>query len=103
MSRRATDGSGKFKLNKKALDSFGYASPEINQAYIVWVLTSIDKFTYSSLYDEFQYLESVYENSTDPYFYALYSGALYNVGKVSEAIQISSILRTFQNSTGAIL
>lgn len=102
-SRRATDGSGKFQLNGKALDSFGYASPEINQAYIVWVLTSIDKYTYSLLYDEFQYLESVYQESTDPYFYALYSGCLYNVGKVSEALSISSIITTFQNSTGAVL
>lgn len=103
MSRRATDGSGQFQLNKKALDSFGYASPEINQAYIVWVLTSIDKFSYSSLYDEFQYLEKVYKESSDPYFYALYSGALYNVGKVSEAMDISTLLKSFQNSTGAVL
>ena len=52
-SRRSKNGSGQFILNQKALDSFGYASNEINQAYIVWVLTSIDKYTYSFLYDEF--------------------------------------------------
>jgi len=41
------------------------------------------------LSNEFDNLKKISESNEDPYFLALYSGALFNVGKNDEAIEIS--------------
>ena len=85
------------------MDTFGRASQDITDAYLVWVLTTQQGFGYDDLKDEFQNLQRVSESTRDPYFLALYSGALYNVGKGSEAQEISHRVAENQNKeTGAV-
>ena len=76
-------------LNKKALDTFGRADQHITDAYIVWALTFDEKNTYQVLKIEFDNLEKISLESSDPYFLALYSAALSNVGNNLEALAIS--------------
>jgi hypothetical protein len=71
------------------LDTFGYASQDITDAYIVWVLTEDGKFSYDDLKDEFESLKEIVQNSNDPYILSLYAGALVNVGKLEEALEIA--------------
>jgi len=52
-------------------------------------MTQEDRFSYDDLKDEFENLKKLSESSTDPYFLALYSGALFNTGKTDEATTIS--------------
>jgi alpha-2-macroglobulin-like protein len=35
------DREGGFKVNEKAIDTFGYANMNVTNAYLVWVLTSL--------------------------------------------------------------
>jgi len=90
MDRRNPDKSGHWELNPKALDTFGRASQDVTDAYLVWVMTQNGKFSYDDLENEFKNLKKVSETSEDPYILALYSGALFNVGKKEEAIVISA-------------
>jgi hypothetical protein len=68
----------------------------------VWALTFDIRNTYEVLKNEFDNLERVsYESG--PYFLALYSAALSNVGKNAEAIAISKTTTKYQNrQTGAV-
>lgn len=50
--------------------------------------------------NEFENLKKISESNEDPYFLALYSGALYNAGKNDEAIKISERVATNQNGEG---
>lgn len=52
-------------------------------------MTQEGRFSFDDLKDEFANLKKVSETATDPYFLALYSGALYNTGKKEEAKVIS--------------
>lgn len=47
MSRRL--GNGTFGRNQKALDTFGRAGGDISDAYLVYVLTEDDGFSYEDL------------------------------------------------------
>lgn len=49
IGRRDPKNPGHFQLNQKALDTFGRASQDITDAYIVWVLTEDGKFAYDDL------------------------------------------------------
>lgn len=73
-------GNGQFKLNERALDTFGRAAQNISDAYIVWVLTEEGVLAYADLESEFENLRQISRLTDDPYFLALYSGALFNVG-----------------------
>lgn len=79
-------------MNKKALDTFGSSTQDISDAYIVWVLTERAQYSYEDLQPEFEKLERISEFTNDPYFLALYSGALFNVGHKEEALKISDRL-----------
>jgi len=69
----------------------------------MYVLTSLEGATYHSLQEEFAHLEKLLlSNSDDPYFLGLYTGSLFNVGKVPEADDIANQLKNFQNSSGAV-
>jgi hypothetical protein len=87
LSRR--DLRGSFLINPKALDTFGRADQDITDAYIVWSLTFEKDINYEFLKPEFERLKTISQTSSDPYFLALYSAALFNVDQLSEAIQIS--------------
>lgn len=103
MGRRNPDKSGNWRLNSASLDTFGYANQDITDAYIVWVMTQEQRFGYDDLKDEFANLKKLAETNTDPYFLALYSGALFNVERLDEAIAISEKVVDKQNKeTGAV-
>jgi uncharacterized protein YfaS (alpha-2-macroglobulin family) len=90
MSRRKGDGSGKFERNKKALDTFGRASEDVTDAYLLWVLTSVKGYDESNLGDELRNLEGIAGRSNDPYVLSLSAGAFVNVGKLELADQIAA-------------
>jgi len=73
MSRK--DGNGGFKLNDKALDSYGRAEKDISNAYIVYALSE------AGYRDIDQEVANVYEqalSTEDPYLLALAANALMN-------------------------
>jgi uncharacterized protein YfaS (alpha-2-macroglobulin family) len=70
-SRR--DGSGGYKRNDKALDSFGAAGPEVTNAYITWALAEAGE---KDMDTELDYVAKVAKSSSDPYLLGLATGAL---------------------------
>lgn len=85
MNRKKRDGSGQFNLNKRALDTFGRASQDISDAYILWVLTSTPGFSESDLKEEISHLEKLAFDSYDPYILGLASGTFFNIKKLDLA------------------
>lgn len=79
LGRRDPDKLGTFKLNPRSLDTFGYASQDITDAYILWVLTQDGKFSYEDLKENFDEMKEISAKSNDPYILSLYAGALVNV------------------------
>ena len=74
-SRR--DGKGGFKLDEKALDSFGRASPEVTAAYITYAVSEagmVDQFP-----DELAAQSRRAAETKDPYLLALATNTLLNV------------------------
>ena len=66
-------------------------------------MTQESRFSFEDLKDEFANLKTISESSKDPYFLALYSGALFNTGKKAEATAISERIVSLQNDeTGAV-
>jgi len=97
VGRRDRERPGKFSLNPKSLDTFGRASQDITDAYIIWVLTQDGKFSYDDLKDEFANLKEIASNTKDPYILSLYAGALVNVGEFDQAFEISDRVVDSQN------
>lgn len=97
LERRDRERPGHFSLNPRSLDTFGYASQDVTDAYIVWVLTEDGKFSYDDLKDEFESLKEIVQNSNDPYILSLYAGALVNVGKLEEALEMADRVGQRQN------
>jgi hypothetical protein len=86
-----------------SLDTFGRSTQDVSDAYILWVLSGTTGFGYEELKNEFKNLEQISHVTKDPYVLSLYSGALYNVGKKDEAMQISKRVVGNQNlETGAV-
>jgi hypothetical protein len=103
MDRRNPDKSGHWELNPKSLDTFGRASQDVTDAYLVWVMTQDGRFDYEDLVNEFANLKTISDGTDDPYILSLYSGALFNVGKKDEATAISERVASKQNeATGAV-
>lgn len=66
-------------------------------------MTQEQRFSYEDLKDEFANLKTLSETVKDPYFLALYSGALFNTGRTDEATLISEKIVSSQNEeTGAV-
>ena len=101
IGRKNPEAPGSFSLNKKALDTFGRASQDITDAYIVWVLTQDAKFSYDDLKNEFENLNKLSQNNNDPYFLSLYCGALYNVDELDLAEEIADRVKPNED-TGAV-
>jgi len=59
IGRRDPKRPGKFQMNPKHVDSFGAASQDITDAYIIWVLTQDNKFNQEDLQDEFDNLDKI--------------------------------------------
>ncbi len=67
------DGSGGYRRNDKALDSFGRAAPEVTNAYITWALAESGE---KDIDAELDHVAKLAKSSTDPYILALATGAL---------------------------
>jgi hypothetical protein len=59
MGRRNPDNSGHWELNPKSIDTFGRASQDITDAYLVWVMTQDGRFKFDDLKNEFANLEKI--------------------------------------------
>lgn len=77
LSRAKDDGT--FELNKRALDSFGRASKEITVAYILWTMTSSNKFNPNKVPKQISKLKEMAAKSQDPYVLGLAAGTFYNI------------------------
>ena len=67
------------------------------------MLTEDEEFSYEDLKAEFEQLENVALTTDDPYFLGLYSGALFNAGNLSSAIEISErVSQSLNTDTGAV-
>lgn len=67
------------------------------------MLTEDEEFSYEDLKAEFEQLEKVALTTDDPYFLGLYSGALFNAGNLSSAIEISErVSQSLNTDTGAV-
>jgi len=67
------------------------------------VLTEDEEFSYEDLKAEFEQLEKVALTTDDPYFLGLYSGALFNAGNLSSAVEISErVSQSLNIDTGAV-
>jgi alpha-2-macroglobulin-like protein len=98
MSRR--DGEGGFDRDSKALDSFGRASAEVTDAYIVWSLTEAG-FT-QGLDKELARQQGLARSSSDPYMLALAAGTLTRLeGKDKEAKAAAKRLVSMQAKDGS--
>ena len=95
MDRR--DGKGHFEMSTHGLDSFGSPPPDVSDAYILWVLTSIGDA--GGLEKEIKMVIEKAKASGDAYLNALVANILYNVGRVEDARKIARILQSYQNST----
>ncbi len=98
MSRR--DGEGGFERDAKALDSFGRASAEVTDAYIVWSLAEAG-FT-QGLDKELAKQQGVAQKTSDPYMLALAAGTLTRLGgKEEEAAAAVKRLVSMQAKDGS--
>ena len=98
MSRR--DGQGGFDRDAKALDSFGRASAEVTDAYIVWSLAEAG-FT-AGLDKELARQQGVAAKTSDPYMLALAAGTLTRLdGKDKEAAAAAKRLVSMQAKDGS--
>jgi hypothetical protein len=98
MSRR--DGKGGFDRDAKALDSFGRASAEVTDAYIVWSLAEAG-FT-DGLDKELARQQEVAQKTSDPYMLALAAGTLARTdGKQKEATAAARRLVSMQAKDGS--
>ena len=98
MSRR--DGEGGFERDSKALDSFGRASAEVTDAYIVWSLAEAG-FT-DGLEKELDRQRGVARSSNDPYMLALAAGTLTRLeGANKEAAAAAKRLVSMQAKDGS--
>ncbi len=80
-SRR--DGEGGFKRNDRALDSFGRASKDVTDAYIIYALTEAGEK--AGIEAEIKRVRRLAADVDDTYVLALATGALLNVDPQSEA------------------
>ncbi|MFH1467232.1 MAG: MG2 domain-containing protein [Pseudomonadota bacterium] len=98
MSRR--DGAGGFQRDPKALDSFGRASAEVTDAYIVWSLAEAG-FT-DGLDKELSRQAALARSANDPYLLALATGTLTRLdGKQKEAGAAARRLAGLQAKDGS--
>ncbi|MCC7383381.1 MAG: hypothetical protein IT384_16205 [Deltaproteobacteria bacterium] len=97
--RSRRDGKGGFQRDAQALDSFGRASPEVTDAYIVWSLTEAGFFDFAPEIDR---IASTAESTKDEYVLALATNTLLNVpAKKAQAMAALKRLAALQGNDGA--
>ena len=95
MDRR--DGEGGFLRNDRALDSYGRASKEITNAYIVYAMAEAG---YTDIQKEYQAAKSYALSSKDPYCLALVANAAFSLKKDLEGEQLFELLSKMQQENG---
>lgn len=96
MSRK--DGKGGFMRNPRALDSFGGASSEITNAYIVYALSEAG---YKNIEKEIEVSYKEVLKNKDPYCLALMTNALFSNKKNKDANKLMNLLYATQNNDGS--
>lgn len=97
--RSRRDLQGGFKRDAKALDSFGRASAEVTNAYIVWSLTEAG---YLDFQPEIEVQARTARDTKDAYLLALATNTLLNVpARKSEALTAARRLAALQDQDGA--
>ena len=96
MSRK--DGKGGFLRNSRALDSYGGASEEITNAYIVYALSEAG-YTDFKLEAKTSYDKAV--TNKDPYQMALMANTMYNLGEKAKGDKLISSLSKSQFKDGS--
>jgi hypothetical protein len=84
------DGQGGFKRNPRALDTFGRASKDITDAYIVWALTESGKD--DDVTKELNAAHDKAKTSKDAYFIALVANSLFNRDRGADAMPLLKVL-----------
>jgi hypothetical protein len=98
LSRR--DKQGGFLRNDRALDTFGRASKEVTDAYIVWALTEAGCDDPLTL--ELDALTTKAKTAKDPYFLALVANSLINKGRTKDALALLDTIVAVQKEDGCI-
>jgi hypothetical protein len=98
LSRR--DRQGGFLRNDRALDTFGRASKEVTDAYIVWALTEAG--CSEPLTAELDALSAKAKDAKDPYFLALVANSLINKGRTNDAVSLLETIVKLQKEDGRI-
>lgn len=83
------DGKGGFQMNSRALDSFGRASKEVNNAYVVYALSEAG---FEDIVPELEAAEQEAIKSKDMYRLGCVTIALYNLGKTKRGDQTLELL-----------
>ncbi len=96
MSRR--DGTGGFKKSEKALDSFGRASDDITNAYIVY---SLSEAGIKDIQKELDAANEKAKASADPYQLALVANAYYNMDQPAKGEALIDQLLPLQGKDGS--
>jgi len=100
LSRR--DGKGGFKLNRKALDSFGSAPATTTHAYIVWAMLESGESA-ANLTKEISAIKNKAFKTDDSYVIALAANALYLAGDSQSAAILAQKLVNRVDAQGAVL
>jgi uncharacterized protein YfaS (alpha-2-macroglobulin family) len=93
------DGKGGFRLNARALDSFGGAPADTTNAYIVWALVESGE---KQLSPEIARIKSLAVNSQDSYIVALAANILHATGDADGATQLMKKLALKQDAAGNV-
>jgi hypothetical protein len=93
------DGKGGYKLDAKALDSFGRASPEVTNAYVTYSLSEAKQLDGG---EELALSAKIAQASDDGYLLALATNTLLNVpARKAEGMAAARRLAGLQGSDGA--
>jgi uncharacterized protein YfaS (alpha-2-macroglobulin family) len=93
------DGDGGFAIDERALDSFGGASKEVTEAYILWALTEAEDP--ADLSPEMKALAAIVRESDDPYLLALAANAFAN-RQMPEVDGMLARLASLQDPDGSL-
>src|SRR5260370_1649011 len=92
------DGKGGFKRNPRALDTFGRATDDVTNAYIVWALTESGKD--DDVTTELNALHKQAQTSKDPYFLSLVAIGLLNRDRAGDAVPLLKKVAEAQKDDG---
>jgi hypothetical protein len=93
------DGDGGFAIQERSLDSFGGASKQVTEAYILWALTEAGDR--ADLSPELKALAAGIRESDDPYLIAL-AANVFAIREMPEAAGLVARLAALQQPDGSL-